>query len=148
VVPQDTAGMALRKTKEQRDALRAELERQDREHSARLAAVSAQARRPALFCQQCEAKLKPEAATCHYCGSGDLGTSQPSCPRFSDVAVDGACPRCHGTSFKTVDVVGTMAAGGLLAGGTVGAAIGAMAGAMAPDDVILCVTCGARFRRG
>jgi ribosomal protein L40E len=140
--------MALRKTREQREAERAEIERRDSEHAARLATISSQARRPALFCQQCEAKLRPDATACHYCGSRDLGTSQPSCPRFSEVAVDGACPKCHGTSFRAADVVGTMTAGGFLAGGTVGAAIGAMAGAMSPDDIILCVTCGARFRRG
>jgi len=140
--------MPLRKTREQREAERAEIDRKDREHAVSLAAVSAQARRPALFCQQCEAKLKPQATTCHYCRSQDLGPSQPSCPRFSEVAVDGACPRCHGSSFKASDVVGTTAVSGFLAGGTLGAAIGAVAGAMSPDDIILCIICGARFRRG
>jgi Zn finger protein HypA/HybF involved in hydrogenase expression len=138
--------MPLWKTREQREAEHAGLERRDREHAARLAAISAQATRPALFCQQCETKLKPDATACHYCGSRDLGTSQPSCPRFSEVAVDGACPRCHGTSFRVPDVTGTLATGGFLGGGSVGAAIGAMAGARSPDDIILCVTCGARFR--
>ena len=140
--------MPLRKSREQREAGRAELERQDREHAERLAAVSAQARRPPLFCQKCEAKLKPTATTCHYCGSQDLGPSQPSCPRFSEAAVDDACPRCHGTSFTGSDLTGPMAVGGFLVGGAVGAAIGATAGAMSPGDIILCVTCGARFRRG
>jgi hypothetical protein len=77
-----------------------------------------------------------------------LGTSQLSCPRFSEVAVGGACPRCHGTSFSAPDVTGTLAIGGFLASGAVGAAVGAMAGAMSTSDIILCVTCGARFRRG
>ena len=140
--------MPLRKTREQREAEGAEIERQDREHAARLAAVNAQALRPALFCQQCEAKLKPNAIACHYCGSRNLETSQPSCPRFSEVAVDGTCPKCHGAAFRVPGVTGTMAAGGFLAGGVVGAAIGAMAGAMSPNDIVICVTCGARFRRG
>ena len=51
--------MPLRKTREQREAERAEIDRKDREHAVSLAAVSAEARRPALLCQQCEAKLKP-----------------------------------------------------------------------------------------
>jgi ribosomal protein L40E len=131
--------MPLRKTREQREAQRAEIDRQDREHATRLAAVSTQAR-PPLFCQQCEAKLKPDATGCQYCGSHDLGTSQLSCPRFSEVAVGGACPRCHGTSFSAPDVTGTLAIGGFLASGAVGAAVGAMAGAMSTSDIILCVT--------
>jgi hypothetical protein len=66
VVSQDTAGMLLRKTKEQREAVRAELERQDREHAARLAAVSAQERRPALFASSARpnsSRMPPPATT-------------------------------------------------------------------------------------
>ena len=33
--------------------------------------------RQALFCQQCEAKLRPTATTCHYCGSQDLAYEHP-----------------------------------------------------------------------
>jgi len=139
--------MPVRKTREQREAQRAELERQDREHASRLAAYSATSvAKVALFCQQCEGKLKPTAIECHYCGSTDLGPSQPSCPRFSDVSVDGSCPRCHGKSFRTSDITGTATTVGFLAGGVLGAAVGAVAGAMSPNDVIICVTCGARFR--
>jgi hypothetical protein len=145
---QQTYGMPLRKTREQREAKRAELERKDREHAARLAAVSAEARRLPLFCQECEAKLKPTATACHYCGSRNLGPSQPSCPRFSEVAVDGACPKCHGTSFRAPGLTGAGAAAGFVVAGAVGAAVGAAAGAMSPGDITLCVTCGARFRRG
>lgn len=143
-----TDAMPLRKTAEQRVARQAELERADCEHAARLARVSARARRQALFCQACEAKLKPDATTCHYCGSQDLGVSQPSCPRFSEVAVNGACPKCHGMSFRSAGATGPAAAAGFLIAGVVGAAIGAVTAAASEDDIILCVTCGARFRRG
>ena len=140
--------MPLRRNKDQREARQAELERQDREHSARLAAVSAPAARPPLFCQLCEAKLKPTATACHYCGSQDLGPDQPSCPRFSEVAVDGRCPRCHGMSFTAPGLAAPMAAGGFLIGDAAGAVIGAAAGATSTDYLILCVTCGKRFWRG
>jgi ribosomal protein L40E len=140
--------MPLRRSKEQRQARQAELERRDREHSARLAAVSAQAARAPLFCQRCEAKLKPDATTCHYCGSADLGLDQPSLPRFSVAAVDGHCPRCRGTSFTAPGLAAPMAAGGFLLGGAAGAVIGAAAGAASSGDLILCVTCGKRFHRG
>jgi ribosomal protein L40E len=128
--------------------MRAELERQDREHATRLAAVSAQARRPPLFCQACEAKLKPTATACHYCGSKDLGPSQPSCPRFGEAAVGGKCPHCRGASVTAPEMTGAMAAGGFLVGGAAGVVIGAMAGAASPSYIIICVTCGARFRQG
>jgi ribosomal protein L40E len=140
--------MPLRRNKHQREARKAELDRQDREHSARLAAVSAQDTRPPLFCQRCEAKLKPTATACHYCGSQDLGPAQPSCPRFSEVAGDGRCPRCRGMSFTVPGLAAPMASGGFLIGGTAGAVIGAAAGATSSDVIILCVTCGKRFRRG
>jgi ribosomal protein L40E len=71
------------KRKERRAARQAEVDRRDREAAARLAAVSAQAARPPVWCQACEAKLKPAAARCHYCGSTDLGPNNPSLPRFS-----------------------------------------------------------------
>jgi ribosomal protein L40E len=140
--------MPLRRNKDQREARKAELNRQDREHSARLAAVSAQATRPPLFCQRCEAKLKPTATACHYCGSQDLGPAQPSCPRFSEVAGDGRCPRCRGMSFTVPGLAAPLASGGFLIGGTAGAVIDAAAGATSSDVIILCVTCGKRFRRG
>jgi ribosomal protein L40E len=141
--------MPLKKSKEQREAKRAELERQDREHAARLAAVSARATRPPLFCQACEAKLKPTATTCHYCGSNELGPSQPSCPRFSEATVDGRCPKCHGNLFTAPDLAAPLTVGGFMVGGAAAAAVGAVAAAaMSPSDLILCVTCGARFRRG
>lgn len=140
--------MPLRKSREQREARQAEIDRQDQEAAARLAEVSARTPRLPLYCQQCEAKLKPAATACHYCGSTDLGPSQPSCPRFSDVTVNGRCPRCDGSSFKAPGVTGTMTAAGFLAGGIVGAAVGALAGAASIGDSILCVTCGARYRRG
>jgi len=124
--------MSLRRFREQREA------RRD---------FSAQSKRPALYCQDCEAKLKPDATVC-YCGSRDLGTSQPSFPQFSEVAVDGACPKCHGTSFRPPKVDDTTIAGGFLAGGLLGAAIAAKARATPPDGIIVCVTCGAPFRLG
>jgi ribosomal protein L40E len=140
--------MPLRRNKHQREARKAELDRQDREHSARPATVSAQATRPPLFCQRCEAKLKPTATACHYCGSQDLGLDQPSCPRFSEVAGDGRCPRCRGMSFTVPGLAAPMSAGEFLIGGAAGAAIGAAAGAASSDVIIVCVTCGKRFRRG
>lgn len=140
--------MPLRRNKQLREARQAELERKDREHSARLAAVSAQAIQPPRFCQRCEAKLKPTAAACHYCGSQDLGPDQPSCPRFSQVAPDGRCPRCHGMSFTAPGLTSPLVAGGFLIGDAAGAVIGAAAGVTSSDYIILCVTCGKRFRRG
>lgn len=41
-----------------------------------------------------------------------------------------------------------MATAGYLIGDVAGAVIGAAAGATSSDYVILCVTCGKRFRRG
>lgn len=141
--------MPLWKSKEQREAERMEIEQRDREHAARLAALSApQPPKQALFCQGCDAKLKPAAIRCHYCGSEDLALRQASWPVFSEVAVNGACPRCHGMSFRTPASTGVLAAGGWLVGGVAGAAVGAAIGAATPSDIILCVTCGARFRRG
>ena len=140
--------MPLRKTREQRAAQRAEMEQQDRDHAARLAAVSAQPARPPLFCQDCEAKLKPTATSCRYCGSQNLGTSNPSCPPFSEVAPDGACPRCRGGSFAAPGLTGPITAGAFLAGGGLGAVIGAAAGATTANYLVICVTCGARFTRG
>ena len=139
--------MPLRKSKEQRAAHPAQRERQDREHSARLAAVSAQAGRP-LHCQRCEAKLKPDATTCHYCGSTDLGPDRPSLPGFSTVAMDGRCARCQGTSFTVPGLAALMATAGFLVSDTAGAVIGAAVGAASSSYVILCVTCGSGFRRG
>jgi len=140
--------MPLRKSREQREAERAEMDERDRDHAARLAALNAAQLRPPLFCQACDARLKPAAVRCHYCGSEDLAVSQVSCPFFSEVAVDGACPRCHGRSFRTPEPASVLATGGLLAGGLAGAAAGAAIGAAASSDLVLCVTCGARFRRG
>ena len=113
-----------------------------------MAAVSAQATRPPLFCQRCEAKLKPAATACHYCGSQDLGPDQPSLPRFSVAAPDGRCPRCHGASFTAPGLAAPMTAGGFYVGGAAGAMISAAAEVSSSEDIILCVTCGKRFRRG
>jgi hypothetical protein len=143
-----TAPMAWRKSREDRVAQQAELARQDREHADRLSALSNQTPRVPRYCQRCEAKLKPTATKCHYCSSEDLGLSQPSCPLFSVAAPEGKCSRCGGASFRSADVSGMLAAGGLIAGGAVGATIGALAGSMSPNDLLLCVTCGARYRRG
>lgn len=140
--------MPLRKNKEQCAARQAELERQDPEHSARLAAVSAQAARPPLYCQRCEAELKPDATTCHYCGSTDLRADRPSLPGFSTVAMDGRCPGCQGSSFTVPGLAAPMATAGFLVSDTAGAGIGAAVGAASSSYVIMCVTCGERFRRG
>ena len=78
----------------------------------------------------------------------DLDPNQPSCPRFSEVAPDGRCPGCQGMSFTVPGLAAPMAAGGLLIGDAAGAVIGAAAGATSSDYIILCVTCGKRFRRG
>jgi ribosomal protein L40E len=144
---EQTAAMPLRKTREQRGAQRAEMEQHDREHAARLAAVSAEGARPPLFCQDCEAKLKPTATSCHYCGSQNLGASNPSCSLFSEVAPEGACPRCHGTSFTAPGLTGPMTVSGFLADGGL-AVLSAAAGATTANTLIICVTCGARFTRG
>jgi ribosomal protein L40E len=142
-------GMGLRKTREQRAALQWQVEAQDREHAARLAALNAaQPRSSPLFCQNCDAKLKPAAVRCHYCGSEDLSISQVSCPLFSQVAVGGRCPRCGGSSFTAADATGVLAAGGYVLGGVAGAVVGAAIGAATADTIVVCVTCGARYRRG
>ena len=140
--------MGLRKTKGERAVAQLRVDAQDREHAARLAALNtAQPPRP-LFCQNCDAKLKPAAVRCHYCGSEDLSVSQVSCPLFSQVAVGGRCPRCQGSSFTASDATGVLAAGGYVLGGVAGAVVGAAIGAAAANTVIVCVTCGARYRRG
>jgi hypothetical protein len=90
------------------------MDQRDREHAARLAARNAAQLRPPLFCRACDARLRHAAVLCHYCGSEDLAVSQVSCPFFSEVAVNGACTRCHGTSFRTPGSAGVLAAGGLL----------------------------------
>lgn len=73
---------------------------------------------------------------------------QPPCPRFTEVAADGRCPLCRGMSFTVPGLAAPMAAGGFLIGGAAGAVIGAAAGATSSDVIIVCVTCGKRFRRG
>jgi hypothetical protein len=45
-------------------------------------------------------------------------------------------------------MTGAMAASAFLVGGAAGAAVGAMAGAASSNEIVVCVTCGARFRRG
>ena len=140
--------MPLRKTKEQRAAHRAERERQAQEHSVRLAAVSAQAARPPLYCQRCAAKLKPDAATCHHCGSTGLAPDQPSLSGFSTVAMDGRCPHCQGTSFTVPGLAAPMATEAFLVSDTAAAVIGAAVGAASSNYVTLCATCGNRSRRG
>jgi ribosomal protein L40E len=134
--------MPLRKTKEQRAAHRAERERQAQEHSARLAAVSAQAARPPLYCRRCAAKLKPDATTCHHCGSTGLAPDQPSLSGFSTVAMDGRCPHCQGTSFTVPGLAAPMATEAFLASDTAAAVIGAAVGAASSNYVISCATCG------
>jgi hypothetical protein len=142
-------GMRLRKTKEERAALQLQVEAQDRAHAARLAELNTpQPRSRPLFCQNCDAKLKAAALRCHYCGSEDLSVSQVSCPTFSQVAVDGHCPRCRGSSFTMPNSIGALAGGGYVLGGVAGAVLGAAVGAATADTVIVCVTCGARYRRG
>ena len=136
------------KSKEQREARRAEIEQHDRAHAAQLAALNAARPWRPLFCQNCDAKLKPAAVRCHYCGGEDLAMSQISCPFFTEVAVNGACPRCRGMSFRTPSSTGALAAGGWVVGGVAGAAVGAAIGAATPSDLIICVTCGERYRRG
>jgi ribosomal protein L40E len=144
---EQTSAMPLSKSKERRAAHRAELERQDPEHSAHLAAVSAQAARPPLYCQRCEAKLKADATTCRYCGSTDLRPDRPSPRGSSTVAMDGQCPSCQETSFTVPGLAAPMATAGFLVSDTAGAVIGAAVGAPSSSYVILCVTCGERFRR-
>ncbi len=91
--------MPLRKSREQRDAERAEVDRQDREHAARLAALNDVTRQGPIFCQSCRAKLRPDAVRCHYCGGTDLARNDPSAPLFSQAAVGGACGKCGGRAF-------------------------------------------------
>lgn len=78
----------------------------------------------------------------------DRQDREPSCPRFSEIAADGRCPRCRGTSFMVPGLAAPTATGEFLIGGAAGAVIGAAAGATSSDHIILCVTCGKRFRRG
>jgi hypothetical protein len=66
-------------------------------------------------------------------------------PLFSEVAVDGACPKCRGRQFRS-DTTGVVL-GGLLVGGVIGLAIAA-AVASNSDERFECVTCGERFRKG
>lgn len=140
--------MPFRKTKEQREAEHAELDRLDREHSARLAALNEAARPiPPLFCQPCGAALEPIAVRCHYCGSEDLALSQPPIPLFSEAVINGACPRCHGMSFSKQTSTGRFATRGLVLGGPAGAVVGAAIGAAMPSDFVSCDACGATFRR-
>jgi hypothetical protein len=140
--------MQLRKSREQRDAERAEVDRQDREHAARLAALNDVTRQGPMFCQSCRAKLRPNAVRCHYCGGTDLARNDPSAPLFSQAAVGGACAKCGGRSFTAAGVgTGTAIEVGFLVAGVVGAAVGAAA-SMDSGEYVLCVTCGARYRRG
>jgi hypothetical protein len=141
--------MPLRKTKEQREAARVEVDRLDREASARLAALSDAARpRPPLFCQACDAALAPSAVRCDRCGSDDLALTMPPCPLFSEAVPSGICPRCQGTSFHRPTSTGAFAVKGLLYGGPVSAAVGAAIGAAMPSGFVYCDNCGARFGRG
>lgn len=141
--------MQLRKSREQRDAERAEVDRQDREHAARLAALNDVARQVPMFCQGCRAKLRPNAIRCHYCGGTDLAHNDPSAPLFSEAAVGGACAKCGGHSFQSAGLGSSTAVGvGFLVAGAVGAAVGAAAASMGSDEYVLCITCGARYRRG
>jgi cytochrome c-type biogenesis protein CcmH/NrfF len=61
-------------------------------------------------------------------------------PRFSNVAEEGACPRCHGRSFKKA----SRRIGRNLLGG-VGQALAA---GMENGGKVECVTCGYFFTRG
>jgi hypothetical protein len=69
-------------------------------------------------------------------------------PIFSEVAElangEATCPRCHGTSFKNPSPA-DLAAGGFIVAGVIGVGVGVAA---TPTDVVICVTCGMRFRRG
>jgi hypothetical protein len=51
-------------------------------------------------------------------------------------------------SFTAPGLGTPMAAAGFLVAGAVGAVIGAAAGSAKSGEVILCVTCGKRFRQG
>jgi hypothetical protein len=66
-------------------------------------------------------------------------------PPFSEVAVDGACPKCRGRQFGA-ESSGAAAVGGFLVARVVGAAIASAAAS--GSDRIECVTCGERFRKG
>ena len=106
--------MPLRKTREQREAKRAEMDRLDREASARQVALTDAARsRPPLFCQACDAALAPSAVRCDHCGSDDLALTMPPCPLFSEAVPSGICPRCQGTSFHKPTSAGAFAASGM-----------------------------------
>jgi hypothetical protein len=103
---------------------------------------------PPLYCQSCEGRLKGSATRCHYCGSERLGPSRASLPLFSAAAVVSngiaTCPKCKGTQFKTPGMGFGAVTGFMLAGG-----IGAILGAAAtPEEIVLCATCGARFKKG
>jgi hypothetical protein len=141
--------MPLRKTREQREAKRAEMDRLDREASARQVALTDAARsRPPLFCQACDAALAPSAVRCDHCGSDDLALTMPPCPLFSEAVPDGICWRCQGTSFHKPTSAGAFAASGMRYLGPVGAAVGAAIGAVRPSVFVFCDDCGARFGRG
>lgn len=59
--------------------------------------------------------------------------------RFSDVASDGACPRCGGRSFKAKRSA---------LGKSVGALFGGIGILLAPKSEVRCESCGQTFKRG
>ena len=68
------AGLA---SKDEREAERRPLRRRDHEPAAQFAALNAIRPGQPLYCQNCDAKLKPAAVRCHYCGSEDLAAGVP-----------------------------------------------------------------------
>lgn len=136
--------MKLFRSKEERAAREAEVDRRDHEHAARLAAATAETRKGPLRCQDCLAKLSSAATRCHYCGGENLARRDPSCPRFSEAVKDGKCPSCGGSQFTLPGGE----AGSVIAGYAMAGLLGAAVAGSGAQRVVVCVTCGARFARG
>jgi hypothetical protein len=72
-----------------------------------------------------------------------LANLQPI-PLFSEAAVEGKCPECHGSQFRPLARTGAAAVGGFLAAGL----IGSIVAASVDQGYVECVTCGKVFRKG
>lgn len=65
-------------------------------------------------------------------------------PLFSEAAVEGKCPDCHGSQFRPLAHTGAAALGGFLVAGVIGSIV---AGSV-DQGYVECVTCGKVFRKG
>jgi ribosomal protein L40E len=83
--------MTLFRSKEERASRQAEIEDRDRDHSERLAAASAKARKGPIRCRRCRAWLPSTATHCEYCVSVNPDRIDPDRPPFTEtVTADSA----------------------------------------------------------